>query len=111
MTDIFIVIFLFFSIGFAVIVELRIKQGKLKRVDTYSYKTVIETTMRLLYTAIIISLVVYLFSKSIEVTISLGVLLLFGVIGGCLYGFLWEYQTKRRGGQKAVRKKGADRSS
>jgi len=100
MTDLFIIIFLFFSIVFAVIVELSIKKGKLKRIDTYSYKTVIKTTMRLFYVAIVISLVVYLFSKSVEVTISIGVLLLFGVIGGCLYGFLWEYQTKRRGGRK-----------
>jgi len=100
MTDLFIIIFLFLSIVFAVIVELSIKKGKLKRVDTYSYKTVIKTTMRLFYVAIVISLVVYLFSKSVEVTISIGVLLLFGVIGGCLYGFLWEYQTKRRGGRK-----------
>lgn len=100
MTDLFIIIFLFLSIVFAVIVELSIKNGKLKRVDTYSYKTVIKTTMRLFYVAIVISLVVYLFSKSVGVTISIGVLLLFGVIGGCLYGFLWEYQTKRRGGRK-----------
>ena len=100
MTDLFIIIFLFLSIVFAVIVELSIKKGKLKRVDTYSYKTVIKTTMRLFYVAIVISLVVYLFSKSVEVTISIGVLLLFGVVGGCLYGFLWEYQTKRRGGRK-----------
>ena len=100
MTDLFIIIFLFLSIVFAVIVELSIKKGKLKRIDTYSYKTVIKTTMRLFYVAIVISLVVYLFSKSVEVTISIGVLLLFGVIGGCLYGFLWEYQTKRRGGRK-----------
>ena len=100
MTDLFIIVFLFLSIVFAVIVELSIKKGKLKRVDSYSYKTVIKTTMRLFYVAIVISLVVYLFSKSVEVTISIGVLLLFGVIGGCLYGFLWEYQTKRRGGRK-----------
>ncbi len=32
--------------------------------------------------------------------VATAVLLLFGVIGGCLYGFLWEYQTKRRGGRK-----------
>jgi len=100
MTDLFIIIFLFLSIVFAVIVELSIKKGKLKRVDIYSYKTVIKTTMRLFYVAIAILLVVYLFSKSVEVTISIGVLLFFGVIGGCLYGFLWEYQTKRRGGRK-----------
>ncbi len=57
MTDLFIIIFLFLSIVFAVIVELSIKKGKLKRVDTYSYKTVIKTTMRLIYVAIVISLV------------------------------------------------------
>ena len=63
MTDILIIIFLFISIGFVVTIELMIKKGKLKRVDTYSYKTVIKTTMRLFYTAIIISLVVYFFFK------------------------------------------------
>jgi hypothetical protein len=100
MAGIFIIVLLFFSIVFAVIVELSIKEGKLRRIDTYSYKTVIKITIRLFYTAIIITFVVYFFSKSIEVTISLGALLLFGVIGGCLYGFLWEYQTKRRGGRR-----------
>jgi len=42
MTDIFIIIFLFVSIGFVVIVELLINKGKLKRVDTYSYKAVVR---------------------------------------------------------------------
>ena len=100
MTDVFVMIFLFISIGFAVVVELLIKKGKLKRVDTYSYKGVVRRTRVSLYIVIIVSLLVYAVSKSIEVTISLGILLLFGVVAGCLYGLLWEHQTKRRGGRK-----------
>ena len=68
----------FLAIVFIVIVELSIKYGKLQRVDTYSYKGVIKTALRLLYIALAISLLVYIFSKSLEVTISIGVLLLFG---------------------------------
>ena len=100
MKNLFILIISFLSIVFVVIVELSIRNGKLQRVNTYSYKSVIKTAIRLLYIALAISLLVYFFSKSLEVTISIGVLLLFGVIGGCVYGFLWEYQTKRRGGRK-----------
>lgn len=100
MSTIFIVIFLFISICFVVTVELMIRKGKLKRVDTYSYVAVFKRSILHLFIAIIISLLVYLFSKSVEVVIAIGVLLLFGVIAGCLYGLLWEYQTKRRGGRR-----------
>jgi hypothetical protein len=100
MTDVLLIIFVLIVIGFSVTVEVLIRKGKLRRVDTYSYSAVLKRGILHLIIAIAISLLVYLFSKSLDVTISIGVLLLFGVIGGCLYGFLWEYQTKRRGGRK-----------
>jgi hypothetical protein len=100
MLDILIIVFVIISMGFVVTVELMIRKGKLKRVATYSYKAVVKRTIVSFYLVVIISLLVYVFSKSLEVTISLGILLLFGAIGGCLYGFLWEYQTKRRGGRR-----------
>jgi uncharacterized membrane protein len=100
MLDKLIIAFVVISIGFVVTVELMIRKGKLKRVDTYSYKAVVKRTIISFYLVVIISLLVYLFSKSLEVTVSLGILLLFGAIGGCLYGFLWAYQTKRRGGRR-----------
>ena len=100
MRNIFIIIFVFISIGFAVTVELMIRRGRLRRVNTYSYSGVVKRGILHLCIAMTISLLVYLLSRSFEVTISIGLLLLFGVVGGCLYGFLWEYQTKRRGGRK-----------
>jgi len=99
MADILIIIFVLLVIIFAAIVELLIRKGKLSRIDTYSYTSVIKRSLLHLLIAIIISLLVYLFSKSFEATISIGALLLIGVIAGCLYGLLWEYHTKRRGGR------------
>ena len=100
MKNIFVITFLFISIGFAVTVELMIRKGKLKRVDTYSYKPLIRRSILHLYITVAISLLIYAFSKSIEVTISLGVFLLFCMISACALGLLHEYQTKRRGGRK-----------
>ena len=100
MSDIITVIFLIVAISFVATVEIMISKDKLKRVSTYSYKAVVRRTLFLFCIAVLISLIVYVLSGSIEVTITLGVLLFFGVIGGCIYGFLWEYQTKRRGGRK-----------
>ena len=78
MLDKLIIAFVVISIGFVVTVELMIRKGKLKRVDTYSYKAVVKRTIISFYLVVIISLLVYLFSKSLEVTVSLGILLLFG---------------------------------
>ena len=100
MADILIIVFLVISICFVVIVEVLIKKGKLNRLDTYSYKAVFKRGIIHLSVAIIISLLIYLFSKSFELTISIAVLLALGIIGGLLYGLLWEYQAKRRGGRK-----------
>ena len=86
---------------FAIIVESRIRKGKIKLVDTYSYKPVIKRSLLHLLIVIIISLIIYMISKSLEVAISLGVFLLICVIGGGLFGLLLENQTKRRGGRKA----------
>ena len=100
MLDIIIIIFVVLSIAFVVTVELMIRRGKLSRVETYSYKAVVRRTIVSLYLVLIISLLTYVFSNSMEVTVALSVFLLFGAIGGALYGFLWEYQTKRRGGRR-----------
>lgn len=95
-----IIAFLFISILFTMIINWRIKEGRLRGVDSYSYKPVIRRTMIHFYIVILISLLIYAFSKSLEVTIALGALLLTATIGGCLFGLLLEYQTKRRGGRK-----------
>lgn len=100
MSDIFIIIFIVVSIGVIVTIELMIRKGKLKRIDSYSYRPVIKTGLIALYIALIICLIIYFFSKSLEASISLGVFLLFCIIAGCVKGFLSEFQTKRRGGRK-----------
>jgi len=84
------------SIGFAIIVEYKIRKGKLKRVDTYSYRSVKRMGIRGICITIILSIIIYLISNSLEITLSLGIFFLFCVAGGSLYGFFLEYQTKRR---------------
>ena len=100
MKNIFIILFLLLAIAFVLIVERLIRRGKLKRVDTYSFKGVIKRTFVFLCVALFISMLIYIFSKSTEITIIIGALLLMGAVGNCVYGLLWEYQTKRRGGSK-----------
>lgn len=91
---------IFILILFAIIVEFRIKRGKIKLVDTYSYKPVIKRSFLHLIIVIITALLVYMFSKSLEVALTLGIFLLICVVGGGLFGLLLENQTKRRGGRK-----------
>jgi hypothetical protein len=100
MLDIIIILFLTFLIACVFTVELILKRDKLSWVGTYSYKGVVRRTIISLCLVLIISLLIYAFSHSMEVTIALGLLLLFGPIGGALYGFLLEYQKKRRGGRR-----------
>lgn len=100
MLELIIISFLALSIVFAITIELMIRRGKLSRVNIYSYKGVVRRTIISFCLVLIISLLIYIYSHSMEVTLALGLLLLFGAIGGALYGFLWEYQTKRRGGRK-----------
>jgi len=88
------------SIGFAILVERRIRAGKIRRTDTYSYKPVIKRSLLHAYIGIIILLLVYFFSKSLELTMTLGIFFLLCIVGGCLFGLLLELQTKRRGGKK-----------
>jgi hypothetical protein len=100
MKHIFIILFLFFAIGFVLVIERLIRRGKLERVNTYSFRGVIKRTFLFLGIALFISVLIYIVSKSIEITITIGSLLIMGVVGSCIYGLLWEYQTKRRGGRK-----------
>jgi len=100
MSDIILITIAIISLVYVAFVELNIKRGRIERVDTYSYRAVIKGSIKYLCMGIIFSILVYLFSKSLDVTISLGVFFLFCIIGGCLFGLFLEYQTKRRGGRK-----------
>ena len=95
-----VITLLIISIVFAIIVEYRIRKGKLQRVDTYSYRSVKKMGIRGICITIILSIIIYLVSNSLEVTLSLGIFFLVCVAGGSFYGLFLEYQTKRRGGKK-----------
>ena len=92
---------LIISLAFAILVERRIKAGKMKRVETYSFKPVIKRSLLHSCVAIVILFVVYFHSKSLEITITLGVFFLLCIVGACLFGLLLEHQTKRKGGRRA----------
>jgi uncharacterized membrane protein len=100
MKSIIVLTLLLISIAYAIIVNYKIRTGKIKRDNTYSYRTVIKMGIRSSFIAVVVSLLIYLVSDSFEVTISLGILFMVCIAGGCLYGLLLEYQVKRRGGKR-----------
>ena len=77
---------LIISVVFAILVERRIRAGKIKRAETYSFKPVIKRSLLHAYIAIIILFIVYLHSKSIEITMTLSVFFLLCIAGGCFFG-------------------------
>jgi len=89
--------------GFIIIVQYRIKRGKIKLVDTYSYHRVIKRTALHLLIAFFVLMLVLLFSKSLELTMTLATYILVCIVGGFLFGLVLEYQTKRRGGKRIDR--------
>jgi|GEM_PF-4101158 len=94
------IVFLFSAILFGLIVEWRIRDGKLQRADTYSYTAVVKMSIIAAAIGFLICFSFYIFSKSLEVTITVAALIFFAVLGGLLFGLLLEYQTKRRGGRR-----------
>jgi hypothetical protein len=88
------------SVGFIIIIELKIKSGKLKRSNTYSFLPVIKMGLKALPISTILLLIIFLITNSIETVLTLSIYFLFCIIGGVIYGLFLEYQVKRRGGQK-----------
>ena len=100
MKSIIVLTLLLISIAYAIIVNYKIRKGEIKRDDTYSYRAVIKMGIRSTFVAIAVSLIIYLITDSFEATISLGILFMVCIAGGCLFEFLLEYQVKRRGGKR-----------
>ena len=98
--NIILVVLGFLVILFILIVEWKIQDGKLKRVDTYSYRRVLKWFLIYLTIGFILCFLFYLYSKSFDATITIGALIFSAVIVGSLNVLFWEYQTKRRGGRK-----------
>lgn len=76
------------STAFVLTVELMRRRDILSRVDAYPYKAAVRRSIVSLCLVLIISLLIYVLSHSMEVSVALGVLLLLGAIGDSLYGFL-----------------------
>jgi hypothetical protein len=101
MGNLLLATFFLCCLSVVIFVELMIRKGKLLRVGTYSYKVVVIRSIIHLFIALLISLITYLISGSSEVTIPIAVLLVFGVLGGLLYGLVWEHQASRGGAKKS----------
>jgi len=100
MLVIFKIAILLLAVGFSITIELLIRKGKLKRVDTYSYKSVIVEGVREFLIVFIICLLIYFYTKSFEAALTLGIVALAFILAGCLRGLLMEHHTKARGGRK-----------
>jgi len=100
MPDTFIFISLCVLIAFAITVEVMIRKGKLKRPETYSYKSVIQEGLRWCLFILIICILIYIFSNSLEASLTLGIFLLLCVLCGCIKSMFVERQIKKRGGLK-----------
>jgi hypothetical protein len=100
MADLLLGAFVAIAIAFVIYGEIMIKRGRLKRVKTYSYRAALRRSLSHLLAVLAISVLIHQFTNSFEVTVSIAALLLSGVIVGAVFGLLWEYQTKRRGGRK-----------
>jgi O-antigen/teichoic acid export membrane protein len=100
MSDTFIIIFLGALIAFAITVEVMIRKGKLKRPETYSYKAVVQEGLRWCLFVLIVSILIYIFSNSLDASLTVGIFLLLCVLSGCIKSIFVERQIKKRGGQK-----------
>ena len=93
MENLLIIIFLIFGVIFVFIISAKIKREKLNYINTY--RAIFIRSILHFFIVLILSLLIYLFSSSVYVTISIGVLLLFGVVGGCLYSLISVNNNKR----------------
>ncbi len=100
MSNLITILILVALICFLITVEVMIRKGKLKRPETYSYKAVINEGLRWSLWVLTLCILFYLFSDSIEATLTLGIFLILCVISGCLKALFVEHQIKNRGGRK-----------
>ena len=91
---------IFSCICFIIYVQVQINKGKLKRADTYSYADVFSGFVKSVFVILILTLLIYVLTNSLEVTITLGIFFLTCAIAGHVFAFFLEYQIKSRGGQK-----------
>jgi hypothetical protein len=100
MLDLFKISILILAIAFVLSIEYLIRKGRLKRANTYSYRSVLVEGVRTMFIAFIICFLLYFYSKSFEVSLTLGIVSIFFIIAGCIRGLITEHQIKRKGGRK-----------
>lgn len=96
---------IFISACFVIIVELLRKKGKLKKVDTYSYKEVIKVFLIANCIILIICIFIYFFSRSIGVAIGLGAFMLACSVASCIRILLDQRHIKQSGGKNRDKEK------
>ncbi len=100
MSDFIQIAFLVLVIAAAITIKYLIRKGKLKRVNTYSYKTVIGESIRHVCISFIICFLAYLYSKSLEGSLTLFIVSLFFILAGFLRTLYMEHRIKQNGGRE-----------
>lgn len=86
--------------AFSVIVEVMVRMSKLRRPEDYSYQKVVREGLRWCLYTLIVCLLMYLFTDSLEASLTIGLFLILCVMSGCIKILHTEYQIKKRGGQR-----------
>lgn len=97
---IFLIIFAVAVSVFTIVVQWRVKTGKIILRSTYSYKPIIRVSSIMLCIGILIAVLVYFRANSLEAALTVAAYLSAVILGGFALGVLSEYQVKRRGGRK-----------
>ena len=100
MLSLFKILILIIAIAFVITIEYLIRKGKLKRAETYSYKCVIKEGVRMMLIAFIICFLIYLYSKSLETSLTIGIVSFFFILSGTLRSLLTEHHIKGRGARR-----------
>lgn len=104
MNSLFIGAYIFLLLFLLVFLPIRIyqrkKAGKVKIRTTYSIKSVGYDFIKSLPSFFAIVCLIFLLSKDVDVTLSLGVLIFGCYLAGSLKILLYEYQRKRAGGKE-----------
>ena len=87
---------IFLTVVFAVVIERLVNRGKLKRSKRYSYQAVVMEGVKWLILSIALCLFVYVWSGSLEASVTLEAFLLALIISGCMKALYVERQIKKR---------------
>ena len=88
------------AIVFVLSIEYLIRKGRLKRANTYSYRSVLSEGVRTMFIAFIICFLLYLYSESFEASLTLGIVSAFFILSGCIRALITENKIKRKGERK-----------